>query len=129
MARPSSPNLKVLDFELGLSQNLPNICRGQTLSSEPLKDSKLMMFLLEDSSGKGELHLRFFLGVQFSWFMPSGNKLSKTSLSDIFLHREINCPKRPFRTYFLEQGRGVQGPLHEVCNGRELDAEVREQRR
>ena len=74
MARPSSPNLKVLDFELGLSQNLPNICWGQTLSSEPLKDSKLMMFLLEDSSGKGELHLRFFLGVQFSWFMPSGSR-------------------------------------------------------
>ena len=51
MARPSSPNLEVLDFELGLSQNLPDLGPGPDFGFEPLENSKLMMFRLEDSTG------------------------------------------------------------------------------
>ena len=51
MARPSSPKLKVLDFEWGLSRNLPDLEPGPDFVFEPLENSKLMMFLLEDSTG------------------------------------------------------------------------------
>ena len=43
--------LKVLDFEWGLSRNLPDLEPGPDFVFEPLENSKLMMFLLEDSTG------------------------------------------------------------------------------
>ena len=43
--------LEAQDFQGGLSRNLPDLKPGPNFVIEPLKNSKLMMFLLEDLTG------------------------------------------------------------------------------